>query len=345
VVNENPLLNPTMAELFDEWLEHMQSRVGIRDEKRRYSQGTIHSYRHALRSYLVPFLGHRRVGTITTADLRRLITHLQSKQPHRRALAPGTTTTALRILSGAMTFAVKSGYIERNVCLDLPREDRPSAKRATEPRYLTADEIAVLLDSAERLALFEWTAARHRALVACMAYAALRCSEVLGLTWQTLDFKADEISIIGQLSHDATKLVPTKTRASTATVVMAPALKRDLLTWRSIQAQRNLMLVRPDAFVFVKESGKPLPQRDIYRTVRSASDRAGLNPPGLPPVSPHDLRHTAIALAIQSGAPITEVCEFARHSNPDITLRIYAGLAKDARGGAMRRLLDAGYGV
>ena len=347
VAQENPLINPTVAELFEEFLAHMQSRVAIRDEKHRYAQSTVDMYRDVARQYLVPFMGHKRVASLTAPDLRRLIAHLQSDQPTHGALAPSTTSRMMQTLSVALTFATKSGYIERNIYHDLPREDRPGGKRLTEPRYLTAEEVALLLDTVERgHPRTTRLGKRHRAVFACMAYAALRCSETLGLTWKSLDFKADEISVTAQLSRDARELVPTKTTGSATTVVMAPALKRDLLAWRSYQAGLNIALIRPDAFVFVGERGGGPCHRPVSAwlcaspaTTRDSTGRA------LPRVSPHDLRHTAIALAIQSGAPITEVCEFARHVSPDVSLRAYAGLANDARGGAMRRMLDAGYGV
>ena len=101
--------------------------------------------------------------------------------------------------------------------------------------------------------------------------------------------------------------------------------------------------LRPEPHATLRPEGDYL-QRAWSESVYPIARSMGV-PISLPPVSPHDLRHTAIALAIQSGAPITEVCEFARHARPDVTLRSYAGLAKDGRGGAMRRMLEAGYGV
>ena len=64
---------PTLAELAAEWLEHLQSRVGIRDERRRYSQRTVDLYRQRLDAHVLDRLGSRRVDELTVDDVRRLV--------------------------------------------------------------------------------------------------------------------------------------------------------------------------------------------------------------------------------------------------------------------------------
>ena len=44
---------------------------------------------------------------------------------------------------------------------------------------------------------------------------------------------------------------------------------------------------------------------------------------GLPQITFHDLRHTAISQAIAGGADVLAVSKIAGHSNPAITLKIY----------------------
>ena len=59
--------------------------------------------------------------------------------------APGTVASVLSIASGMLRYGVKAGAVERNVARDLDRDDRPSVKRETEPRYLTAAEVWLLI--------------------------------------------------------------------------------------------------------------------------------------------------------------------------------------------------------
>jgi integrase len=92
------------------------------------------------------------------------------------------------------------------------------------------------------------------------------------------------------------------------------------------------------------------PQRHLtYNVVHpafvKAADAAGLNPPGVPKISPHDLRHTCVALALHYGATIVETRELARHSDVTTTMSVYAGLMKDGKGAAVRKMLDSGFGA
>ena len=64
-----------------------------------------------------------------------------------------------------------------------------------------------------------------RPAAAACTYAALRVSEALGLRWQDVDFKADTITVAGQLDRDGKTWVPVpKTEASAAMVPLLPVL-------------------------------------------------------------------------------------------------------------------------
>jgi integrase len=331
-IRQNDLINPTVRELADEWLAHMQARVGIADDKRRYAQGTVDVYRSAMRLHVIPFLGSRRIRDVTASDLRRLIGHLEAS-----GLAPMTISGDMHRTSALLDFAVKNGYADHNVYRDVGREDRPGEKRLTDPRYLAGDEIRRLLGGSPD---------RWRPLYATLAYAGLRLSEGLGLVWSEVDFDENVISVSQQLSRSGATRVPLKTASSAADVPMVPALKRELQAHRSRQAEQNLALVRPEHFVFTtKFERPPATTANIRALLQRVATEVGLNPPGLPPVSCHDLRHSCITLALESGATVAEAAELARHANPQTTIRMYAGLTKDGRGAAARKMLDAGFGA
>ena len=64
--------------------------------------------------------------------------------------------------------------------------------------------------------------------------------------------------------------------------------------------------------------GKRLTSRSISRIVKAAMVSAGLDSPRL---TAHSLRHTAVTLALQGGATLQEVQQFARHRMMETTLR------------------------
>jgi integrase len=328
--HRSPASTPTVAELARDWIAHLEARIGHRGSRRRYSARTVALYRQKLATYVLPELGHRPVPDVGLADVRRLVDRLGAAD-----LAPSTVTGTLGILSGLLRFGVKGGLLERNPVGDLDRDDRPGAARLTEPRYLSAAELELLLASVTDT---------FRPAVATCAFAALRISEALGLRWRDVDFAAATIAVTGQLGANGER-VPVKTAASAATLPMLPALARELREHRSRQAGRDLRRVQADALVFTTSRGKPQSRRNALRALHAAGEAAGLNGDGREPVGLHDLRHSFVALALASGVSLAEAAALARHANARVTAQVYAGLTEDGRERATAKLVDAGFGA
>jgi integrase len=261
--------------------------------------------------------------------LRRLIDKVSAK-----GLAPATVVSTINMTSGLLRYGIRVGVTDRNPVRDLDRDDRPSAKRQSEPRYLTSEQVTSLLGRMTNT---------FRPIAACCALAGLRLGEALGLTWGDVDFDAKTITVTAQLGRDG-KRVPTKTVSSSAPVPLLPALERELRAHRSRQAGRDLRFVRRDALVFCTARGKPQSHRNTLRAVKDAGDAVGLNGEGRETVGLHDLRHSFVAIALANGVTLPEAAMLARHASPRVTLAIYAGVAENAREVAVDKLLTAGFG-
>jgi site-specific recombinase XerD len=75
-----------------------------------------------------------------------------------------------------------------------------------------------------------------------------------------------------------------------------------------------------DPFLLATDAGRGLGRRNVGQQLTGDARRVGLQPDGAQPVGPHDLRHSAAALAFESGASVVEVCELMRHANAGVTL-------------------------
>jgi integrase len=326
--HRSPAAALTVAEVARDWLAHIESRVEHRDARRRYSARTIVLYRQRLDQHIIPALGHRPIHELTVADIRGLVDRLG-------AFAPSTATGIVTICSGLCRYAVKGGLLERNPVRDLDRDDRPGIGRMSEPRYLTREELDRLLGRLSDI---------FRPVAAACAYAGLRVSEALGLRWGDVDFAAGVLTITGQLDADGKRVAP-KTVSSAATVTLLPALTRELREHRSRQASRDLRLVHADALVFTTSRGKPQSRRNALRALHAAGEAAGLNGDGREPVGLHDLRHSFVALALDSGLSLAEVAALARHANARVTAQVYAGITEHGRAHAAAKLVEAGFGA
>jgi len=84
----------------------------------------------------------------------------------------------------------------------------------------------------------------------------------------------------------------------------------------------------PEAFLFPGPDGV---LRHRTRTDGSSSGwfAGAVRRPGIPRVTPHDLRHTAASLAIPSGANAKAVQRMLAHKSAAMTLDVYADLFED----------------
>lgn len=74
----------------------------------------------------------------------------------------------------------------------------------------------------------------------------------------------------------------------------------------------------PDGLLFhpVSDSSRVIPERTFQINLKRAGERAGIGH-----VSPHDLRHTAVSLARDNGAPDTAVRDLVGHTTTSMTSR------------------------
>ncbi len=335
--HRSPAAALTLEELTHDYVAHLRVRTNETDPRRRRSPRTVEHYESQLRLHVLPVLGHHSATELTVADVRRLLDALSAKRlaggkkGKERKLSPRSRGGLLGILSSVLTYGVRQGVVPHNVVHDLGRDDRPGAQRKTEPRYLSPEELDLLLAR---------MGDTFRPVAATCAYAGLRLSEALGLRWRDVDLKAGTLTVTAQLGPDGTR-VPLKTAASAATVPLLPRLAAELREHRSRVAGFDLARVHSEALVFTTSRGRPHGRRNVLRAVYAAGDTAGLNGEGRERVGVHDLRHSFVAVALAAGLTLPEAAALARHANPRVTATVYAGLTDTARAGLGSKLAAA----
>lgn len=319
----------SVEDLLETFVEHLRTRIGDPDAKRRRSARTVEHYRYQLARHVLPVVGQLPASDLTAAHVRRVLDAMAAKR-----LSPSSRTGVLTAVSSMLRFAVKAGIVERNVVRDLDRDDRPGTARLTEPRYLSIDQLDALLST---------MGDTFRPVAAACAFAGLRVSEALALHWNDVDMQAGTIAVTAQLGTDG-ELVPLKTLASAASdVPLLPALAAELRAHRQRVASQSLARVHGEALMFSTKTGRPQIARNVLRAIHAAGDAAGLNGRvertedgrvirEREPVGVHDLRHSYIAVALQSGqVTLPEAAVLARHANAKITAAAYGGITEDAR--------------
>jgi integrase len=291
--------NLTVTALVDNFIGRERGPLGTRAAR------TVDTYETRLRLHVLPVIGSMKADDVRVRHIRDLLDRYKTA---------GQAGASVRNTIAALAATYRHGVIHlgvgRNPVRELERNELPSGKRQTEPRYLTLAEVEKLLAK-----LSDET----RPVASVCFYAAARVSEALALRWEHLDFDAATIYVPG-----------TKTKASDATVRLLPALARELRAHRSRQAVLGFDRVKPAALVFQTKSGQNPHRRNILRAVKSAAERAGLVGDGQEPVGVHDLRHSLAGQAFALSLSPVEVSKMLRHANPQVTMTVYAGMADGA---------------
>lgn len=270
----------TVAELYERWhLRHVQELAAR----------TRASYEYMYRTHIDPKLGACQLRELTTLKLDDWKTDLRVS-----GVPSSVILQAMYTLSSMLTAAVRWNMIDSN---PVHKIKKPSAKRERLVRPLTDQQIAKIIDS---------ISPRYRPLVALMAYAGLRPSEALALTWD--DITESRIIVEKAIAPDG-KAKRTK-NAKLRTVPVSDQLR----AWLDIGTGKRRRIMR--------QSGDPWTQR-TWNNWRNRVWIPLMKDLGLEGTRPYDLRHTYASRLIQEGLSVVEVARRMGHT-PQITLSTYA---------------------
>lgn len=225
--------------------------------------------------WIVPTLGHIPLGKITPADVTRLM--LAMKEAGKAESTRRNCYTALR---KALDDAVVNGLLAAN---PVHRIKQPSARRS-EARFLTLDEVALLMKAAQGL--------RYVDALRLILGTGLRRGEACALRWEDIDLVRGEAKVNGSLvrQNGGLRVVDTKTDKSRRKIALSAHMLALLKSQKARQAAERLTagnLWVESGLVFTTDLGKPIEPQNLLRTVRIASQKAGLQG-----VKVHSLRHT-----------------------------------------------------
>lgn len=268
-----------------------------------------------VRNHLLPVFGDRAVASLTRRDIQDLVNGWVAAE-----LAPRTVRRQYGVLRAVLNSAVDHDLILRSPCrnINLP-EVLPIDRRIPD-----AAELATLADELGDYAPMVWIG----------AVLGLRWGEVAGLRVRRLDLLRHEVMVAEQLTrgrHGAATSGPPKSAAGRRTLSMPRPLSEALAAHL---VRRGLTAADGDALVFVAPMGGPLQYDKWRRRVWGpACKRAGL--PGL---CFHDLRRTNASALVADRVDLKVAQKRLGHSDPRLTLGVYAQATSDADRSAARRL-------
>ena len=319
-VNDNSYSEPTRLTL-GAWLDIWETEY-LGDVKPR----TKDSYKATIRTHIKPALGAVKLSALSPHDIQRFYNSLQKGE---KALSPKTVKNTHGVLHKALQQAVKIGYLKNNPAdaCELPRVERAEIKP------LDSVDIAKFLAAAQ--------GHQFEAVYVVTLFTGLREGEVLGLTWDCIDFEAGTITVKQQLQKERGgegkySLVSTKNGKSRL-ITPAPSVMAILRKQRITQMEWQLKCYgawsNPLNLVFTNEVGRNLSAQTVYLHFKKLAQSIGL-----PSARFHDLRHSYAVAALQAGDDVKTVQETLGHHTAAFTLDIYGHVTDQMRQASAARM-------
>ena len=276
-------LGPTFDEFADTFLKDYGSRC-----RSNHYKGNLVPLRATF--------GESYLREITREDLD------QFAADRGRAVGPSTLRKNLTVLSKVFRMGVRWGVLEASPAVDLEKPAEPTHKT----RNLSGEERTRLLEHAE-----PWL----RPMIRLALATGLRLGEVVTLTWENVDRKANVLHV-SEDTKTGTRAVP----LGAAALAVLDELVRHL--------RSPYVFAGPEGAGYLTTRAR---NRISQRTVAAA--RAA----GIEDASFHTLRHTAASLMVRAGVPLYEVQRVLGHSTPVMTQR-YSHLRPEDLRDAVKKL-------
>lgn len=298
----------TLGDWITEWLAGAGSRGR--------SPNTMRLYDALLKGRVMPALGHVALSKLTPAVLERFMHDLEG------ALSAASVSTLHSVLHVCLVDAERLGVLPVN----------PLA-RVRPPTVPASSKIA--WDAADARRFLEATEGdADHPLYVLLLTCGLRIGEALALRWSDVDQALGSICVCRTLTNDRAGhgVIGSTTKSGKARTIPCPdMLATSLRTHR--QRQRQTRIAHADVWqdrdlVFPNAIGHAQHASAMRDRMRIACQRAGV-----PPLTPHGLRHTAASLLAEH-APIGVVRDVLGHSSLTITNGYVHSSDASRRGGS-----------
>lgn len=315
----------TVGEWLDTWLKEYTNSIKPR---------TLDQYAQNIRAHIKPALGGKKLSALSSIDVQGFYNSLirngytverrvdkKTVFEHREYSAK-TIKNIHGTLHKALEKAASLGYIKFNPA------DKPDLPK------IGKTEIKPLDDSDMTRFLSAVKGHRFEKLYLVTLFMGLRRSEVLGLSWDCVDFERGSVLIKQQLqknSKSGGKYSISATKNSRWRTIAPAEYVMKILKQRQLEQIQDRFKAgaawdNPYNLVFTNALGGYISSQTVYENYKKIVASIGL-----PSARLHDLRHTYATAAIRSGDDIKTVQENLGHYSAAFTLDIYGHVTEQMR--------------
>lgn len=313
----------TVEEWFQAWLYN--------HKKKSIKETTMIKYNNFYRRYIHKEIGKYRLGELKLMTIEKIFQDMADN---------GYSTKTIRdvydILNAMYKYAICNRLVTYNPCegIGLPKTKKKQI------RVLTVEEQREILCHAKGRV--------HENLIYVALGTGMRSGEMLGLTWDDVDFGKREIKVNKTLVYikdmqTGKYVFKVQTPKTSSGVRMIPmqdsvykALKRQRIKLKEMQMAAEEWEVQPgfENLVFLSQNGKPISQhgfqlgidgieRSVNKERKKAAAKEGTEYIPLEHFYPHAFRHTFATRCFEAGIDAKVVQGYLGHASIAITLDLY----------------------
>lgn len=303
----------TLAEWLEEWLAEHKTNL-------KYS--SVSTYRALIANHIVPEIGSLPLQKITPVTLQRFFNREAAK-----GLSANTLALIRAIIAGAFACAERLGLVRKNPCAVMSGISVPRPK--IDP--LSRSELVQLLE--------ELQGSPYYHAVALMVFTGLRPGELIGLTWDRIDYDRRLLVVDRQLKYENGRWVFASPKSGRSRFVPMPEAIASLLKdRRKVQLSDRLAAGSAwhedvEGLVFTTSLGSQY----IPYTFRTHLKKAAIAI-GRPDITPKSLRHTYAVDSLLAMTNPKAVQGALGHHSASFTLNTYAHYTDEMRKDAAERM-------
>ena len=319
----------TVDEWFEFWIENIVGDL---------APNTIRNYRERYKQNIQPVLGHMLINKVKPMHCKKVLIQMDKDYA-------GSTIRQAYIAMGTMFKAAKMNDIIAKHPMDGVRYTKP-VRAANDIKYLTRKDQVTFLETARK--------SHNYNQYALILETGLRTGEMIGLTWDAVDFEKRTITVNKTLeyrhSQGCWRAGPPKTQSSYRTIPLtdrAYNILKSVWNNRGNQKRSPLLsqvleyvdrktgmtkkLVMNDLVFINWRTGEPTKNSSYDTHLYKMCDEAGITR-----FCMHALRHTYATRAMESRMEPKILQELLGHSSIKTTMDRYVHVTADSMGDAIR---------